>query len=384
MDTPYFLCDGVELERNCEIVRAVRERSGCRIYFAIKSCSVSALFPYMADCFDGLVSSSLYETRLGRERFCSAMSHDGEVHTYSPAFKESEIGEVLDLSECVVFNSHSQLERFGDRALAAGVDCGLRLNPEFCGRPGGQGRIQFTQERSRLGVVRDQLSLRGLERASGVLFHVNSENGVLDRFRDVLERIEHDFGDVLSRRNIRWISLGGGIDFTRPDYPAGDFADDLRAFAERYHATVYLEPGSAIISSPFTLHAAVLDVVHNQMPIAVLDMSAYTHLPDRLLYGLQYPVAGAEIPGDLTGDAPGVDVALAGVSCAGEDELGIYRFARPLEPGDTVVFQGVGDYTIVQQNFFNGVNRPSIYYRSPAGRIERLKRFGYEDYLGTC
>lgn len=385
MDTPYYLCNGAELQRNCDVVSYVRERAGCRVFFAIKSFSVARIFPYMAEHFDGVVSSSLYESRLGRDHFCSHSTSPCEVNAYSPAFKAEEIDEVLALSDTVIFNSHTQLERFHEKARAAGVPCGLRLNPQCSGVRPGLERIEFASDRSRLGVVRSELQWDALDALSGVLFHVNSENEDLECLRDVLRRIEQAFGDVLKLPTLRWVSLGGGISFTDPDYPVDAFVDLLREFSDRYDVTLHLEPGSAISSSPFTLHATVLDVVTNQTPIAVLDVSAAAHLPDRLVFGFQYPVVGGKPTEREKGEpGSGFECTLAGNTCLGDDDLGVYRFDQPLEPGDEVVFTHAGDYTMVQQTFFNGVRRPSVYYRSPSGELELIRKFDYADYLMTC
>lgn len=37
---------------------------------------------------------------------------DKEIHTYSPAFKEDEIGEIASLSHHIVFNSLAQFHKF--------------------------------------------------------------------------------------------------------------------------------------------------------------------------------------------------------------------------------------------------------------------------------
>ena len=50
------------------------------------------------------------EAILAKEEF------GGEVHTYSPAFKDEEIDEIISISNHLVFNSFSQLKRFKDKA----------------------------------------------------------------------------------------------------------------------------------------------------------------------------------------------------------------------------------------------------------------------------
>ena len=60
-----------------------------------------------------------------------------ENHVSAPAFKESEIGELTDICEHLVFNSFSQLEKYADFCKGKGVSIGIRVNPEVLhsGRP---------------------------------------------------------------------------------------------------------------------------------------------------------------------------------------------------------------------------------------------------------
>ena len=53
----------------------------------------------MSEYMDGSTSSSLYEVRLGAEKF------PGETHAYSVAYAEHEIDEVLGHADKIIFNS---------------------------------------------------------------------------------------------------------------------------------------------------------------------------------------------------------------------------------------------------------------------------------------
>ncbi len=97
--TPYYLIDERRLQDNLEIVRHVRETSGAKAVLALKCFSTWGVFELMAEHLDGTTSSSLYEARLGRERFGK------EVHAYSVAWSADELAEVAGLADKVIFNS---------------------------------------------------------------------------------------------------------------------------------------------------------------------------------------------------------------------------------------------------------------------------------------
>ena len=120
--TPYYLIDKRKLQRNLEIIRTVRERSGAKALLALKCFASWSVFDLMRQSMDGTTSSSLYEVKLGREKFA------GETHAYSVAFADAEIDEVVANADKIIFNSLGQLERFGARTEH--LPRGLRLNPQ--------------------------------------------------------------------------------------------------------------------------------------------------------------------------------------------------------------------------------------------------------------
>ena len=69
MNTPYFTIDETALLHNLEILRGVKERTGCRILLAQKAYSAFATYPVISRYLDGTTASGLYEARLGKEHF---------------------------------------------------------------------------------------------------------------------------------------------------------------------------------------------------------------------------------------------------------------------------------------------------------------------------
>ncbi|HMX43551.1 MAG TPA: hypothetical protein PKB12_07545, partial [Elusimicrobiota bacterium] len=99
--TPYYLIDEVRLLRNLEKIQRVRELSGAKAVLALKCFSTWAVFDLMKRYLDGTTSSSLYEARLGAEKFGK------EVHAYSVAWSADDIGAVRPLATKIIFNSLS-------------------------------------------------------------------------------------------------------------------------------------------------------------------------------------------------------------------------------------------------------------------------------------
>jgi carboxynorspermidine decarboxylase len=321
------------------------------------------MFDLMRQYMDGTTSSSLFEARLGHEKFGK------EVHAYSVVYTAEEVEAVSQFASKVIFNSVSQLKMFYD--LVCDLKVGLRVNP-------GISYSHFdladpARRYSRLGV-RNAEELNTVEHLlSGVMFHFNCENDDVENLAAALDQIGTKYASLLKR--MEWVSFGGGIYFTKEGYPLERFSGILKAFSERYGVQVYLEPGEAAITNSTELVTTVLDVVHNEVDIAIVDASVEAHLLDHLIYRTNPRVASPP-PGNHS-------MMIAGRSCLAGDIFGSYELEAGLKVGDEVRFADTAGYTMVKKNWFNGVPMPAIAVRRLNGTIELVRSFGYEDYAGS-
>ena len=72
--TPYYLIDKQKLLVNMQKIAYVREQSGAKALLALKCFATWSVFDLMQEYMDGTTSSSLYELKLGRQKF------EGEAH----------------------------------------------------------------------------------------------------------------------------------------------------------------------------------------------------------------------------------------------------------------------------------------------------------------
>lgn len=251
ISTPYYLIDKSALLRNLQIMDRVREQSGAKVLLALKCFATWSVFDLMREHMDGTTSSSLYEVKLGQQKF------GGETHAYSVAFADHEIDEVVAHCDKIIFNSINQLERFAPAAM--GKPVGLRLNPGVsCA---GFDLADPARPFSRLGESDPARILSVIDRLSGVMIHNNCENDDFARFDALLGEVERRYGAILQR--LQWVSLGGGISFTSPGYALDAFCERLRHFSSKWGVQVYLEPGEATVRHTTTLEVSVLDTGFN-------------------------------------------------------------------------------------------------------------------------
>jgi carboxynorspermidine decarboxylase len=358
------------LEDNLRILRSVMDRSGAKVLLALKGFAQFSEAKLVSKYLAGTTASGIHEALLGREEF------GGEVHAYSPAFKDEEFARLLLVADHVSFNSPSQWKRHKAAALAAGrkVSFGLRVNPEHA-----EVEVELYNpcaRGSRLGTprseIKDPSDLDGLE---GLHFHTMCQQG-----SDVLERtvaaFEAKFGEFIPR--MKWVNFGGGHHITRPGYDLERLIRVITGFRARWgqHIQVYLEPGEAIGIGTGVLVGTVLDLVHNGVDIAILDLSATCHMPDTLEMPYRADIVGGDLPGKLAHT-----YRLGSATCLAGDVIGDYSFAEPLKVGQRLVFLDMSHYTFVKNTTFNGVPLPAIATYDPAtGQTQVIRRFGYADY----
>ena len=383
LPSPAFVVDAAALDRNAATLSTVKERTGCRILLALKAFSMFSTFDRLRPHLDGTCASSLHEARLGHEEF------GGETHAFAAAFSETDLTAMLPLIDHITFNSFAQWHRFRHLLATAPhpIAAGLRINPQYS--EGHTPIYDPCAPRSRLGICRDAFAGESLDGLSGLHFHTLCEQDA-----DVLERtlaaVEERFGDILP--HFQWFNFGGGHHITRPGYDIDRLCRVLTDFRHRHNnKPLYLEPGEAVALNAGVLVATVLDLIENEMPIAILDTSCTCHMPDVLEMPYRPRVyrdtswdgsAIAPRTADF-GDEPGIKtytVRLAGPSCLAGDIIGDYSFSTPLRLGDRLIFEDMAHYTMVKTTTFNGINLPSIVLRHLDGQFELIRNFGYADF----
>ncbi len=397
--SPAYVVDLGRLRHNLAILDHVQERSGAKILLALKAFSMWSTFPIIRETLHGVCASSPWEARLGREEF------GREVHSFSAAFKESDVVELLEISNHLVFNSFSQLERF--RPLwekeQGRVSIGLRVNPEHtegataiydpcapCSRLGipysefalrlRSGNDAGTLNRNEAGALNgDEAEVlngnkgRFLSGVEGLHFHTLCEQ-LFEPLERTAKVFEEKFGRFL--HGMKWLNLGGGHHITREGYDIDGLVELVKYFRKKYDVEVYLEPGEAIAIGTGILVGEVLDVVHNEMDIAILDVSATCHMPDILEMPYRPGIEGGFDPGEKPHT-----YRLGGPSCLAGDVIGDWSFEQPLNVGDRLAFLDMAHYTMVKTTTFNGIRLPHICTFEPkTGELDVVRSFGYQDF----
>jgi len=364
LPSPCYVCEEELLEKNLQLLQKVQNEADVKILLALKGFALFSTFNMCKKYLKGCCASGLNEALLAKEEFGL------EVHTYSPAFKPNEFKKIVKISNHIVFNSFNQLELYKNE-INSQNSIGIRVNPEVstvdvnlynpCGIY------------SRLGTIKSQFPTQLPKIIEGLHFHALCEQNV-DSLELVLKKFEENFHTYFTK--LKWLNFGGGHHITRSDYDLEKLTTLLKKFKNKYpHLTIYLEPGEAVGWKTGYLEATVLDIVHNDMDIAILDTSAECHMPDTLAMPYKAKIRGAKEP-----FIKKYTYRFGGNTCLAGDIIGDYSFDKPLQVGDKIILEDMIHYTMVKTTTFNGINLPSIAIKKTDGSFQVIKNYDYESY----
>jgi carboxynorspermidine decarboxylase len=371
MATPIYIIEESRLRHNLNLIANVAQRADVEIILAFKAFALWKTFPIFREYINSTTASSLSEAKLAMEQY------GAKAHTFSPAYTDDEIDEIVACSSHLTFNSLSQYERYHNRVIIPSI--GLRINPEYSEvetllyNPCAPG--------TRFGITCDKLPEKLPSDVEGFHCHCHCESGseVLER---TLVHIEEKFAKWFPQ--LKWLNLGGGHLMTRKDYDIEKLVSILLGLHKRYPwLKIILEPGSAFAWQTGPLVSHVVDIVEDKgIQTAILDVSFTCHMPDCLEMPYFPEVRGAEHVEEsqyTKGNHTNV-YRLGGNSCLSGDFMSAWVFDHELQVGEEVIFEDMIHYTTVKTNMFNGISHPAIGMLHEDGQLEVLRQFGYEDY----
>ena len=373
MKEPVYIIEETLLRRNLQLIANVAKEADVEIILAFKAFALWKTFPIFREYINSTTASSLSEARLALEEF------GAKAHTYSPAYTDEEIDDIVRCSSHLTFNSLSQYERFNDR-VEGKASIGLRVNPEYS--EVGTMLYNPCAPGTRFGITADKLPETLPANIEGFHCHCHCESGA-----DVLERtlvhIEEKFSKWFPQ--LKWLNLGGGHLMTRKDYDVSHLINILKGLHGRYPwLKIILEPGSAFAWQTGPLVSHVVDIVEDKgIRTAILDVSFTCHMPDCLEMPYMPEVRGAEIveeSSSLQSQTSEYVYRLGGNSCLSGDFMSSWRFDHELKVGEEVIFEDMIHYTTVKTCMFNGISHPALAMLHKDGKLEILRHFGYEDY----
>lgn len=370
---PTHIFDERKFEENLALLKRFKDSCGLKVLLALKGYNPLHSAALVGQYLDGVAASSLNEARSSKENYA------GEVHTYCPAYDEDTFDVLMQQSSHVVFNSHQDLARFALRVPKhVKIDIRLNLQHQDMEAEVFEG-YNPNKPFSRFGITADEFKPEDIEKynVTGVHFHALCSQGAAD-LQGCVGALERKFPGLLER--VERLNMGGGHMVCREGYDYDLLAKLVVRLRETYGLTVYIEPSEHVYAGVGVLKARVLSLIHNEVPIAILNVSAKNHMPD-VLESPDYNIELEE--GALGRDVLEYGYILGGNTCLTGDVIGDYSFSAPLKLDDTITFIDQTAYTLVQCHHFNGVAQPDLVVIGTDGNVKLERRDDYTRYLTT-
>ena len=369
IETPALTFDEGTLVERSRHLRSVSSQAGTRLLFALKALAYAGVLEILRPSVDGFACSSLFEAKLAREIGNGRRT----IHLTTPGLRPTDMDELVEVCDYISFNSLPQWLRH--RTVARGaVSCGLRVNPQVSLVD--DHRCNPCRPHSKLGIPLDQLTAAFQDTPSlfedvrGIHFHNNCDSRDLSQLLATVQHIDQRLSGLLER--VEWVNLGGGYLFEESDDVA-PFLDAVERLRSTYPVQLFIEPGAGLVREAGSLVSSVVDLLRSDgKTVAVLD-TTINHMPELFEYQCQPDVVGAQADGRFI-------YTLVGGTCLAGDLFGEYAFEEPLEVGSRVVFANAGAYTLVKAHTFNGINLPTIFFRTLTGELVMQKQFTYEEF----
>lgn len=304
----------------------------------------------------------------------------------SPAKTRTEIEDALRWGCRLNVDNFQEMERVAELGVPAGRRVGLRVNPAldgasipatFTGGPGSKFGVPLDR-------FRDEIARAFLEHPwlDGLHVHIGSQGCPLELLVEGVERIV-DLADSLRAAGaaVRWIDVGGGLPVAyRPeDRPVAfaDYAEALKARCPRLFDGTYevlTEFGRALMA-PCGWVASRVEYTRTGRTknTAVIHVGAdlfvrTAYRPEDWYHGVRvHDAGGTEKSG------PTEEWSIAGPLCFAGDYVATHRRLPSIAPGDFVVIEDAGAYTIGMWSKYNSRLAPPVIGYDAEGALTILK-----------
>ena len=365
VETPAHVIDLNQVYNNLENINAIRKETGIKVFFTLKGFSNDIILKRFINNLDGVSSSGLFESKLGREL-------NMKISTFSNAYTDKNIQEICKNSDYVIFNSINQYNNYKEYAKKENCSIGIRINPEYTELPNEFGANTCKKD-SHLGIKKDSMPAISefyKNNIEGIHLHTMCEQHA-DALERTIDNLIQNYDEYL--KNIKWLNLGGGQLLGDKKYNVKKAIESIKKLQEKYNIDIILEPCEGIMFNSGYYVTRVVDLIKNNINIAVVDGSAICHIPDSVYKGWT-----KDMIGEVEDEKEGYKYKITGCSCYAGDTFGEYYLNKKLEIGDVIVFEDTASYTMVKNNIFNGISFPNLYVIDINKNLEKVKNYGYD------
>lgn len=384
LETPCYILDEEKLVNNYnELLKAFTSRwNKFIIGYSFKTNSLPWILNFMKDngAYAEVVSNAEY-------RLALKLGYDKEkVIINGPCKGFDALEETLESGAIVNLDSFHEIKWIKEnRPRKQKIwKIGLRINfdlEKYC--PGetimGEepGRFGFNLENGSFNRALDELKEIPYVKVVGLHGHHSTKTKSLKIFKTISEKLVEASKNIVD--NIEYIDLGGCIFGDKPGAPtfleyANTICDILEKTFDKEKVTLILEPGAALVASPFKYLCKVIDTKDVFNKRIVSTDGSLIHI-DPQMHGIQFFYESFQTGRNIINEQ-----IVSGFTCIEKDRMAILNNKLELNIGDYILFHNTGAYSMALSPLFIQYY-PYVYVEKDDKILVARKPWNEEDYI---
>lgn len=379
--TPYYVIDQKSLDDNFEkLERALKKHwSNFIIGYSYKTNALPWIIRHFdrLGCYAEVVSEEEYRLAklVGVKK--GNLIYNGPIKTKETFLEAIRDGCIVNIDSEREIDWLDELPR-KNRVIGIRVNFDIeRMCPGQSQCPEEGGRFGFCYENGEFSRAVTMLQEKGA-RVSGLHLHTSSKSRGLDIYRAIAMvacDIQKEF-----RLDLDYVDVGGGFFGGLPTKPQFDeymalMADILSTQFDKGRTTLIIEPGMAVIGAPVRYVTTVIDVKDTQYNRFVVTDGSRTSIDPLMskssyFHSYERSADSSIVPKQI----------ICGYTCMEHDRLFEAIEEPALLPGDRIIYDKVGAYTMCLTPLFIKYF-PDVYVERDGVFIKVREAWRPEDYL---
>lgn len=379
--TPYYVIDQKSLDDNFEkLERALKKHwSNFIIGYSYKTNALPWIIRHFdrLGCYAEVVSEEEYRLAklVGVKK--GNLIYNGPIKTKETFLEAIRDGCIVNIDSEREIDWLDELPR-KNRVIGIRVNFDIeRMCPGQSQCPEEGGRFGFCYENGEFSKAVTMLQEKGA-RVSGLHLHTSSKSRGLDIYRAIAMvacDIQKEF-----RLDLDYVDVGGGFFGGLPTKPQFDeymalMADILNTQFDKGRTSLIIEPGMAVIGAPVRYVTTVIDVKDTQYNRFVVTDGSRTSIDPLMskssyFHSYERSADSSIVPKQI----------ICGYTCMEHDRLFEAIEEPALLPGDRIIYDKVGAYTMCLTPLFIKYF-PDVYVERDGVFIKVREAWRPEDYL---
>ena len=393
LKTPYFVIDKAVLDEGLQNLKDSLESAWGNyiIGYSYKTNALPWLIEYFRDhgCYAEVVSDDEY-------RLAKSIGIDKSHIVYNGIAKSKETFlEAVKNHAIVNIDAEYEIDWLDELVVSEASECknvqyevGIRVNfdleercPGHSQCPEEGGRFGFCYENGELERAIERIRNKGVK-LSGIHLHKSSKTRMPAVYKAIAE-VAVEIGKKYDLE-LDYVDIGGGFFGgleTKPKFPEyfDMVAGILKEQFDPQKTALVVEPGNALVASPIDYYTTVLDVKKTTHNTFVVTDGSRTQI-DPLMTKKSY--FHEIIKKDGSDNRVRLDKQLiCGFTCMEHDHIFEVDNSEELMPGDQIIYQKVGAYTMCLTPLFIKWF-PDVYLKDGDSICTIRHRWITENYIG--